>query len=256
MILQKKKKNICISFKQKSKPKKKPKSKKIKKSEEEEEDEDEENEEEDDDNDEDSSNKDENEEEEVESEDDPDDCINLFVIDAVKNVNGRIQKKSNENIELSELINDKVCISLNERKNLVEIIQKNIKNYKNLAKKSKNSSIKKIVEKLDLYLNSIKDNKCIPINADNISGIKYYSNFTPNSSIIPNRESKIFYIENTENQKGLLYIEFYLDDKNKDIIFTINRYDTEKEEFNQIYTSERINKKCKFICIWRGIFRE
>ena len=132
---------------------------------------------------------------------------------------------------------------------MVEIIQKNIQNYKNLAKKSKNSSIKKIVEKLDLYLNSIKDNKCIPINADNISGIKYYSNFTPNSSIIPNRESKIFYIENTENQKGLLYIEFYLDDKNKDIIFTINRYDTEKEEFNQIYTSERINKKCK-LCIY------
>ena len=244
-----KKINKKRKIKQKSKPKKKPKSKKIKKSEEEEEDEDEENEEEDDDNDEDSSNKDENEEEEVESEDDPDDCINLFVIDAVKNVNGRIQKKSNENIELSELINDKVCISLNERKNLGEIIQKNIQNYKNLAKKSKNSSIKKIVEKLDLYLNSIKDNKCIPINADNISGIKYYSNFTPNSSIIPNRESKIFYIENTENQKGLLYIEFYLDDKNKDIIFTINRYDTEKEEFNQIYTSERINKKCK-LCIY------
>ena len=240
--------------KKKNKKGKKQKNKLNNKKRKKQENEEEEGEEDNEEDDEESSNKEDTEEEnedeeEEESEDNNDNCINLFVIDAVKNVNGRIQKKSNENIDLRELLRDKVCISLNEHKNLFEIIQKNIQNFKNLTKKSKNSEIKKIKEKLDLYLTSFTENKCIPINPDIISGIKYYCNFTKNSTIVPNRDSKVYYIENPENQKGLLYIEFFLDDTSKDIIFTISRYDTEKEEFNPIYNSEKINKKCK-LCIY------
>ena len=246
--IQNKKKNKKL--KEKAKPKK---IKRRKKSAEEEEEEDEENEEEDDeeleDTDKENEIKNEDIEEEEESEDDPEDVINLFVIDAVKNVNGRIQQKSNENIEISELIEDKYCISLMERKNLFEILRKNIENFKNLTKKSKNPEIKKIKLRLDSYIKSIEEDKYIPINKDNIHSIKYYNNFINNTITVPNRDSKVLYVENTENQRGLLMIEFYLTDVSKDIIFTLNRYDTESELFNQIYTSEKTNKKCK-LCIY------
>ena len=192
---------------------------------------------------------DDEEEEEEESEDGLEDSLNLFVIDAVKNVNGRIQKKSNENIELNELLEDKLCISLMEKNNLFEIIQKNITNFKSLTKKSKNPNIKKLNQKFDIYINSLREDKYIPINKDNINSIKYYNNFVNNTITIPNRGSKVFYIENTENQRGLLLIEFELVDQTKDIIFTLNRYDPETDNFNQIYTSEKTNKKCK-LCVY------
>ena len=66
---------------------------------------------------------------------------------------------------------------------------------------------------------------------------------------MPNRDSKVFYIENTEDQKGLLLIEFELIDQSKDIIFTLNRYDPETDDFNQIYTTEKTNKKCR-LCVY------
>ena len=244
-----KKKKYSLSIqKQKSKPKSKKRKESIEDEEEEEEEEDDE-----ENNTKNKKNKKEEEmeedEEEEEEEENPEDILNLFVIDAVKNVNGRIQKKSNENIEINELLEDKLCISLMEKKNLFEIIKKNISNFKNLTKKSKNREIKNLNQKFDSYINLLKEDKYIPINKDNINSIKNYNNFPNNNIIIPNRDSKVFYIENTEDQKGLLLIEFELVDQNKDIIFTLNRYDPETDNFNQIYTSEKTNKKCK-LCVY------
>lgn len=48
-----------------------------------------------------------------------------------------------------------------------------------------------------------------------MSSIKYYNNFVNNTIIIPNRDSKVFYIESPENQKGLLIIEYELVDEKK-----------------------------------------
>ena len=247
---QNKKKNQKLKEKAKAKPKKiKGRKKSAEEEEEDEENEEEEDDEEKEDTDKENEIKNEDVEEEEESEDDPDDVINLFVIDAVKNVNGRIQQKSNENIEINELLEDKYCISLMEINNLYEILKKNIENFKYLTRKNKNPEIKKIKLRLDSYIKSIEEDKYIPINKDNIHSIKYYNNFINNTIVVPNRDSKVFYIENTDNQKGLLMIEFFLTDVSKDIIFTINRYDTETELFNQIYTSEKTNKKCK-LCIY------
>ena len=188
--------------------------------------------------------KEDNDEEDSE-EDDPKNVLSLFVIDAVKNVKGRIQNKSNENIEIEELLDEKYCISLYERENLFEIIKKNIKNFQKLTKKSKNKTIKSLNEKLNLYISAINDDKYIPINIDEINNIKYYSNFSKNTIVVPNRDSRILYVENNEDQKGLLLIEFYLTEENKDIIFRINRHDPTLDEFKEIYDTGKLNKKCK-----------
>jgi hypothetical protein len=164
-------------------------------------------------------------------------------------VNRRIQNKSNENIEIEELLEDKICLSLHERKNIFEIIKKNINNFNKISNKSKNRTIKKLKEKLSLYISSINDNKYIPIDINNINSIKYYNNFSKNTVIVPNRDSKIYYVENSEDRKGLLFVEFYLTDESKDIIFRINRYDKETDDFKLIYDTGKLNKKCK-LCVY------
>ena len=242
--------------KQKAKPKPKQKQKpsktknKKKSTEEEEEQEDEEGEEQEDE--EENENEEENEdsieeeeEEEEESEDDPEHCSTVFLVDAAPKSSGKKKKKSKENIKFSNLIENKIFMSLMERKNLFQIIKKNYENFKYLSKNSKNKEIKEIKEKLELYISSIEERKNIPIKSNKLNQIKYYNNFSNNKITIKNRDSKVFYIQSEENQKGILIIEFFLTDEKKDIIFTLSRYDLKSDDFTQIYTTEKLNKKCK-----------
>jgi hypothetical protein len=67
--------------------------------------------------------------------------------------------------------------------------------------------------------------------------------------MVPNRDSTIFYIENNENKKKLILVEFFLVDGKKDIIFKINKYIPSTDEFKVIYDTGKVNKKCKF-CLY------
>ena len=189
----------------------------------------------------------EEEESDEDKEDDPSNALSLFVIDAVKTVNGRIQNKSNENIEINELLENKVCVSLNERENIIEIMKKNIVNFNNLANKSKNKELKLIKDKLNSYISAVNEDKLINISLEKLSNIKHYNNFSKNIIVIPNRDSKILYIENNKDQKGLLFIEFYLREDNKDIIFKLNKYDPISDEFKLVYDTGKTNKNCKLV---------
>ena len=251
-----KKKKAKSKAKQKQKPKKKQtKTKnKRKQSTEEEEEEDEEGEEQEDEeeneNDEEKEDDIEEEEEEEESDDDPQNVSKVFLIDTVQKSSGKKKKKnSKESVKFSDLIENKICISSMKRKNLFEIIKKNYENFKNLSKNSKNKEIKEIKEKLESYIKSIEEGKNIQINSSNIYQIKYYNNFSNNKITVKNRDSKVFYIQNDENQKGLLLIEFFLTDEKKDIIFTLSRYYLKSDDFEEIYTTEKSGKKCK-LCVY------
>ena len=249
--------------KAKSKPKQKPsKTKNKNKSTEKEEDEEEEgedeeqNEKQEKEEEENEDQEDDEEEEEEESEDDDENCLNIFLKDVAqqpepkkKKGKGKGKNKGKEETKLSDILKDKICISIMERKNLFEIIKKNVENFKNLTKNSKSYEIKEIKEKLDLYITSVEQDKNISINPSKINQIKYYNNFSNNTSIVPNRDTKVFYVQNRENEKGLLLIEFFLTDEKKDIIFTLSRYNLETDDFNEIYTTDKINKKCK-ICVY------
>ena len=247
--------------KAKSKPKQKPtKTKNKKKSTEEEENEEEEEEEEQNEQEkEEEENEDQEndeEEEEEESEEDDENCLNIFLKDVAEQPEPKKKKgkdkgknKGKEESKLSDILKDKVCISTMERKNLFEIIKKNVENFKNLTKNSKSHDIKEIKEKLDLYITSIEQDKNISINPSKINHIKYYNNFSNNKSIVPNRDTKVFYVQSRESEKGLLLIEFFLTDEKKDIIFTLSRYNLDTDDFNEIYTTDKTNKKCK-ICVY------
>ena len=258
VVTKKKPKKSSQKQKQKSKPKQKEKPSKTKnkskKKSTEEEEEEEEAEEEEDENENEEENEDDNEaeegeEEEEESEDDPETVSKVFLIDVAQKSTGKKKKKSKETVKFSDLVDNKICVSLMQRKNIFEIIKKNVENFNNLTKKSKNKEIKTIKEKLESYITSMQEGKNTTINSNNINQIKYFNNFSNNKTIIKNRDSKVFYIENPENQKGFLLIEFFLTDEKKDIIFTLSRYDLKSDDFNQIYTTDKSNKKCK-LCIY------
>ena len=251
-----KKQKAKSKSKPKQKPKKKPskaKNKRKQSTEEEEEEENEEGEEQEDE--EENENEEENEEdmeeeeEEEESDDDPQNVSKVFLIDTVQKSSGKKKKKSKENIKFSDLIENKICTSSMKRKNLFEIIKKNYENFKNLSKNSKNKEIKEIKEKLETYIKSIEEGKNIQISSSNINQLKYYNNFSNNKITVKNRDSKVFYIQNDENKKGLLLIEFFLTDEKKDIIFTLSRYDLKSDDFEEIYTTDKSGKKCK-LCVY------
>ena len=193
-------------------------------------------------------NNEEEEEEEEESEDDPQNCLNIFLKDISQKTTGK-KKKGKDNLKLRDLLKDKICLSSMERKNLFEIIKKNAQNFNNLTKNKKSQELKEIKEKLDLYITSIQEDKNITIEPTKINHVKYYNNFSNNKTTIPNRDSKVFYIQNAQNQKGLLLIEFFVTDEKKDIIFTLSRYDLDSDDFTEIYNTGKINKKCK-ICVY------
>ena len=193
----------------------------------------------------------ENENDDIESKEKIDSrkTLSLFIIDVIKNVNGKIQNQSNENIELEDLLNNRICISLKEQKNSYDIIKKNIGNFNQLIIGSNNQEIKSIKKKLDHYLSSVNDDKYIPIDIEKIDNIKHYSNFLRNKIIVPYGDSKIFYIENNEDKKGLLLVEFYVADENKDIVFKINKYEPSTNDFKNVYNTGKLNKKCN-LCVY------
>ena len=193
----------------------------------------------------------ENENEDIESKKKIDSrkTLSLFIIDVIKNVNGKIQSQSNENIELEDLLNNRICISLKEQNNIYDIIKKNIDNFNQLLTGSNNQEIKSIKKKLDNYLSSINNDKYIPINIEKIDNIKYYSNFSRNKIIVPYGDSRIFYIENKEDKKGLLLVEFYVTDETKDIVFKINKYESSSNDYKNVYNTGKLNKKCN-LCVY------
>ena len=63
---------------------------------------------------------------------------------------------------------------------------------------------------------------------------------------VPAGKSNKFYVETKENKNVLVYLEFNLEDKSKDITLEINKYEDSLKSFKKVYQEERINGVCKF----------
>ena len=115
-----------------------------------------------------------------------------------------------------------------EKNNIIEIVKKNIENFKILTKETNDREIKKINQKLDLYIKSIEENKFIQINKDKMSSIKDYNNLVNNTIIMD------AIILEHYGATGLSLI-FSKGGKNKMILFDPNDFEIIKE-------NERIKK--------------
>lgn len=174
-----------------------------------------------------------------------DDKFILVLIDAVKNVGGRIQKSSNENIDIHHLLKNKKFISLYDKKNLYKIIEKNFDNFKELTKNNYNQKIISIKDFLTEFMKLIREGSYVLFDMSNLESLELYDNFSLNKFTVKDGESEYYYIETPENSKCLFIIEFELTDPQKDILFRINKYDDKINGFKIIYDTGRINKNCK-----------
>ena len=88
-------------------------------------------------------------------------AFDKYVVKLEENTLTRLTASGKEDTKLSDILKNKICISSMERKNLFEILKKNIENFKNLTKNSKSKDILEIKQKLDLYITSIEQDKNI-----------------------------------------------------------------------------------------------
>ena len=78
-------------------------------------------------------------------------------------------------------------------------------------------------------------------------------NFTQSfvTSVSPGEINK-FYFETNFEKETLVYIEFYLEDKTKDINFELNQYDNHNNNFKPIFTQEKVDETLRFYLYCRG----
>jgi hypothetical protein len=141
-----------------------------------------------------------------------------------------------------------------ESKEYKELIKKEIDNYLNLIKKAENDEkFKQIVWQLKYFLSIINEESYVPLYLSDLSKITFNDNFSPFYSInVPAGVSTELYLETNINETMLLNIEFYLEDKTKDITFEVKKYDINNNTFKNIIKEEKIFDAFKFFVLCNG----
>ena len=207
-----------------------------------------------------------NEEESEEKEDDEEEkkFRTIFLFDKIniddeigenkeeKNNDNENNKKNNKKIE--NFMNKKLFISQTYSKEYKELIIKEINYYLNITKSIENEpKINKNIEKMKYYLNTIKEKSYYPLYINSPGEIIIGDQFTDSFSIkVPEGKKKIFYLETKINETMLIFIEYSLEEKSKDINFEINKYEMETNSYKPIFKEEKIEDNCKFFILCRG----
>ena len=176
----------------------------------------------------------------------------VFLLDQVIDEENK-GKKVNEK-QINELMNKKLFVAVTESKEYNELIKKEINNYLNLIKKAENDEkFKQIVWQLKYFLSIINEESYVPLYLSDLSKITFNDNFSPFYLLnVPARASTELYLETNINETMLLNIEFYLEDKTKDITFEVKKYDINNNIFKNIIKEEKIFNAFKFFVLCNG----
>ena len=176
----------------------------------------------------------------------------VFLLDQVIDEENK-GKKVNEK-QIDELLNKKLFVAMTESKEYNELIKKEIDNYLNLIKKAENDiKFKQIVWQLKYFLSIINEESYVPLYLSDLSKITFNDNFSPFYLLnVPARSSTELYLETNINETMLLNIEFYLEDKTKDITFEVKKYDISNNTFKNIIKEEKIFDTFKFFVLCNG----
>ena len=172
-----------------------------------------------------------------------------------KNVNESeqtISPKNNKKIE--NLLDDKLFISVTESNEYNDCIKKEINNYLNVTKEFENSpQIKAIRDQMTYYLNILGVESYVPLYLKNFSKITISDNFTPSFLVnVPAGKTTELYLETKLNETMLVFVEFSMEDKSKDINFEVNKYEIDTNSFKSIFKEEKIEDPFKFFILCNG----
>ena len=150
---------------------------------------------------------------------------------------------------------NKRFISVLKDQKYYDLLTKEIKNYLELSKNfESNKEIKSIRNDLTDYIESvIAKNQYIPINLKEFNNLTIRDGFSQSfeTNVTAGKSNK-FYIETKENQNALVYLEFYLEDKTKDITLEINKFENSLNNFKSIYKDEKVDGVYKFFIYCNG----
>ena len=201
-------------------------------------------------------------------ENDADNIRVVFLLDKIKqNVNEEkkensengqneqnISNKNKGNKKIIDIMNQKSFVSMVESKEYNELIKKEINKYLEITKEYANDpKLKTVIEQMNYFLSILDVESYVPLYLSDFSKITISDNFTPSFlTNVPAGKTNQFYLETKTNETMLVFIEFNLEDKSKDISFEVNKYEIYSNEFKNIFKEEKIEDTFKFFILCSG----
>ena len=151
-------------------------------------------------------------------------------------------------------MNQKSFVSMVESKEYNELIKKEINKYLEITKEYANDpKLKTVIEQMNYFLSILDVESYVPLYLSDFSKITISDNFTPSFlTNVPAGKTNQFYLETKTNETMLVFIEFNLEDKSKDISFEVNKYEIYSNEFKNIFKEEKIEDTFKFFILCSG----
>jgi len=170
----------------------------------------------------------------------------VFLLDRINQEKSEKEKEKDNRIET--ILRNKQYLSAVDSKEYKYLIKKAIKYYLNLTKNiEKEKKIKAVREHLMYYLSNLDIDSYYPLYLKDFSKVSISDNFTPSYLInVPAGKKNKYYFETKSEEETLVYIEFYLEDRTKDINFEINKYDLKSNLFKPIFKEQKIEEGFKF----------
>ena len=164
---------------------------------------------------------------------------------------GEKKEKDDDNQKIENYMNEKLFVSEADSDDYKCLIKKEINNYlKATQSLEDNENIKKVRDQMSYYLSILDVENYVPLYLADFSKITISDNFTPSYLVnVPSGKTLDFYLQTKKNEKMLIFIEFFLEDKTKDITFEINKYEQVSNSFKPIFKEEKINDRFKFFIL-------
>ena len=161
------------------------------------------------------------------------------------------KEKDDDNKKIENLMNEKLFVSETDSGDYKDLIKKEINNYLKTTQPLENEpKIKKIREQMSYFLSILDVESYVPLYLTDFSKISISDNFTPTYLVnVPSGKTIDFYLQTKNNETMLIFIEFYLEDKTKDITFEVNKYELFSNSFKPIFKEEKINDRFKFFIL-------
>ena len=215
-----------------------------------------------------SENKETDDKKDVDPENESDNVRVVFLLDKIKSENdgkkeGESDKKENaENIidkskgnqKIINLMNQKSFSSIVDSKEYNDLIKKEINKYLEITKKQEEDpKLKSVIEQMKYFLSILDVESYVPLYLSDFSKITISDNFTPSFlTNVPAGKKNELYLETKTNETMLVFIEFSLEDKSKDISFEVNKYEIYSNEYKNIFKEEKIEDTFKFFILCNG----
>ena len=206
------------------------------------------------------------EEKKPEGESESDNVRVIFLLDKIKHENeikeeGKKQEgtenvidKSQGNTKIINLMNQKSFTSIVDSKEYNDLIKIEINKYLEMTKNYENDlKLKTVIEQMKYFLSILDVESYVPLYLSDFSKITISDNFTPSFlTNVPAGKKNDFYLETKTNETILVFIEFSLEDKSKDISFEVNKYEIYSNEYKNIFKEEKIEDTFKFFILCSG----